>query len=168
VPSLPRRVGWWRALRCPLATVMKGNSLIGLISASRLLELALQPSQLTPVPGREGGVMAVVAVLVFVAAYILIATERVPKMVTALVGASIILGLGVARRRTCSTPTRPASLSSRWAGVSGGDQSHTSDGRAARAERGGRGNLVPCLRSSVLHHRRILPVDGDLWPTTEA
>ena len=30
--------------------------------------------------------MAVVAVLVFVAAYILIATERVPKMVTALVG----------------------------------------------------------------------------------
>ena len=40
--------------------------------------------------------MAVVAVLVFVAAYILIATERVPKMVTALVGASIILGLGVA------------------------------------------------------------------------
>ena len=40
--------------------------------------------------------MAVVAVLVFVAAYILIATERVPKMVTALVGAGIILGLGVA------------------------------------------------------------------------
>ena len=40
--------------------------------------------------------MAVVAVLVFVAAYILIATERVPKMVTALVGAGIILGLRVA------------------------------------------------------------------------
>jgi len=40
--------------------------------------------------------MAVVAVLVFVVAYILIATERVPKMVTALVGAGIILGLGVA------------------------------------------------------------------------
>ena len=38
--------------------------------------------------------MAVVAVLVFVAAYILIATERVRKMVTALVGAGIILGLG--------------------------------------------------------------------------
>src|SRR5215207_753242 len=40
--------------------------------------------------------MAVIAVLVFVAAYILIATERVPKMVTALVGAGVILGLGVA------------------------------------------------------------------------
>jgi Na+/H+ antiporter NhaD/arsenite permease-like protein len=40
--------------------------------------------------------MAVVAVLVFVAAYILIATERVPKMVTALAGAGVILGLGVA------------------------------------------------------------------------
>src|SRR3712207_5321436 len=40
--------------------------------------------------------MAVIAVLVFVAAYILIATERVPKMVTALAGAGVILGLGVA------------------------------------------------------------------------
>ena len=40
--------------------------------------------------------MAVVAVLVFVAAYVLIATERVPKMVTALVGAGVILGLGIA------------------------------------------------------------------------
>ena len=40
--------------------------------------------------------MAVVAVLVFVAAYILIATERVPKMVTALAGAGVILGLGIA------------------------------------------------------------------------
>jgi Na+/H+ antiporter NhaD/arsenite permease-like protein len=40
--------------------------------------------------------MAVIAVLVFLAAYILIATERVPKMVTALVGAGVILGLGVA------------------------------------------------------------------------
>jgi hypothetical protein len=44
VPSLPRGVGWWRPLRCPLAAVMKGNSLIGVISASRLLELALQSS----------------------------------------------------------------------------------------------------------------------------
>jgi hypothetical protein len=44
VPSLPQRVGWWRALRCPLAALKKGNSLIGVISASRLLELALQPS----------------------------------------------------------------------------------------------------------------------------
>src|SRR5215212_2695813 len=40
--------------------------------------------------------MAVIAVLVFVAAYILIATERVPKMVTALAGAGVILGLGIA------------------------------------------------------------------------
>ena len=40
--------------------------------------------------------MAVIAVLVFVVAYILIATERVPKMVTALAGAGVILGLGVA------------------------------------------------------------------------
>jgi NAD(P)-dependent dehydrogenase (short-subunit alcohol dehydrogenase family) len=40
--------------------------------------------------------MAVVAVLVFVAAYILIANRAVPKMVTTLVGAGIILGLGVA------------------------------------------------------------------------
>ena len=30
-------------LRCPLAAVMKGGKLIGAISASRLLELALQP-----------------------------------------------------------------------------------------------------------------------------
>jgi Na+/H+ antiporter NhaD/arsenite permease-like protein len=41
-------------------------------------------------------VTAAIAVLVFVAAYILIATERVPKMVTALAGAAIILGLGIA------------------------------------------------------------------------
>ena len=40
--------------------------------------------------------MAVVAVVVFLAAYILIATERVPKMVTALAGAGIILAFGVA------------------------------------------------------------------------
>jgi predicted transcriptional regulator len=31
-------------LRCPLAAVMKGNRLNGVITASRLLELALQPS----------------------------------------------------------------------------------------------------------------------------
>ena len=31
-------------LRCPLAAVMKGNQLIGVITASRLLELALQPN----------------------------------------------------------------------------------------------------------------------------
>ena len=36
--------------------------------------------------------MAVVAVVTFLAAYILIATERVPKMVTALAGAGVILG----------------------------------------------------------------------------
>ena len=30
-------------LRCPLAAVMKGDKLIGVITASRLLELALQP-----------------------------------------------------------------------------------------------------------------------------
>jgi len=40
--------------------------------------------------------MAVVAVLTFVVAYILIATERVPKMVTALAGAGVILAFGVA------------------------------------------------------------------------
>src|SRR5215216_387498 len=40
--------------------------------------------------------MAVVAVTTFVIAYILIATERVPKMVTALAGAGVILALGVA------------------------------------------------------------------------
>jgi Na+/H+ antiporter NhaD/arsenite permease-like protein len=40
--------------------------------------------------------MAVVAVVVFLAAYILIATERVPKMVTALAGAGVILAFGVA------------------------------------------------------------------------
>jgi Na+/H+ antiporter NhaD/arsenite permease-like protein len=39
--------------------------------------------------------MAVVAVVVFVAAYVLIATERIPKMVTALAGAGVLLGLGV-------------------------------------------------------------------------
>jgi Na+/H+ antiporter NhaD/arsenite permease-like protein len=40
--------------------------------------------------------MAVVAVVTFVIAYILIATERVPKMVTALAGAGVILAVGVA------------------------------------------------------------------------
>jgi Na+/H+ antiporter NhaD/arsenite permease-like protein len=40
--------------------------------------------------------MAVVAVVTFVAAYILIATERVPKMVTALAGAGVILAFGIA------------------------------------------------------------------------
>ena len=39
---------------------------------------------------------AVVAVVVFVAAYVLIATKRVPKMITALAGAGVILGFGVA------------------------------------------------------------------------
>jgi Na+/H+ antiporter NhaD/arsenite permease-like protein len=38
----------------------------------------------------------VVAVVTFVVAYILIATERVPKMVTALAGAGVILAFGVA------------------------------------------------------------------------
>ena len=40
--------------------------------------------------------MAAVAVVTFVVAYILIATERVPKMVTALAGAGVILAFGVA------------------------------------------------------------------------
>ncbi len=40
--------------------------------------------------------MAAVAVVTFVVAYILIATERVPKMVTALAGAGVILALGIA------------------------------------------------------------------------
>ncbi|HYI59745.1 MAG TPA: ArsB/NhaD family transporter [Microlunatus sp.] len=38
---------------------------------------------------------AVVAVVVFVVAYILIATERVPKTVTALAGAGVVVALGV-------------------------------------------------------------------------
>jgi anion transporter len=41
-------------------------------------------------------VTAAIAVVVFIAAYILIATERVPKTVTALAGAGVLLGLGVA------------------------------------------------------------------------
>jgi Na+/H+ antiporter NhaD/arsenite permease-like protein len=40
--------------------------------------------------------MAAVAVVTFVVAYILIATERVPKMVTALAGAGVILAFGIA------------------------------------------------------------------------
>jgi Na+/H+ antiporter NhaD/arsenite permease-like protein len=40
-------------------------------------------------------VMAVIAVVVFLAAYVLIATERVPKMVTALTGAAVVVALGV-------------------------------------------------------------------------
>jgi Na+/H+ antiporter NhaD/arsenite permease-like protein len=40
--------------------------------------------------------MAAVAVVIFVAAYTLIATEWVPKMVTALAGAGVILAVGVA------------------------------------------------------------------------
>jgi Na+/H+ antiporter NhaD/arsenite permease-like protein len=40
--------------------------------------------------------MAVVAIVTFAVAYILIATERVPKMVTALAGAGVILAFGVA------------------------------------------------------------------------
>jgi len=40
-------------------------------------------------------VSAVVAVVVFVVAYILIATERVPKTVTALAGAGVVVALGV-------------------------------------------------------------------------
>jgi Na+/H+ antiporter NhaD/arsenite permease-like protein len=40
--------------------------------------------------------MAVVAVTVFVVAYLLIATERVSKTITALTGAGVLLGLGVA------------------------------------------------------------------------
>jgi Na+/H+ antiporter NhaD/arsenite permease-like protein len=40
--------------------------------------------------------MAIVAVVTFVVAYILIATERVPKMVTALAGAGVVLAFGIA------------------------------------------------------------------------
>ena len=107
--------------------------------------------------------MAVVAVLVFVAAYILIATERVPKMATALLGAGIILGLGVASAERCSTPARPAStgtLSSGWAGVSGGDQSRTPDGKAARAERGGRAILFLASDQAAFITGAILHIDG--------
>ncbi|MFE6613339.1 SLC13 family permease [Amycolatopsis sp. NPDC057786] len=38
---------------------------------------------------------ATVAITVFVVAYLFIATEKIPKMVTALTGAGIVLGLGV-------------------------------------------------------------------------
>ena len=37
----------------------------------------------------------VVAIVVFVVAYLLIATERIPKMVAALAGAGVVLGVGV-------------------------------------------------------------------------
>ena len=40
--------------------------------------------------------MAAIAVVTFVVAYILIATERVPKLVTALAGAGVILAFGIA------------------------------------------------------------------------
>jgi Na+/H+ antiporter NhaD/arsenite permease-like protein len=50
--------------------------------------------------------MAVIAVLVFATAYILIATERVPKTVTALTGAAVILGLPPPRRRRSTPPRR--------------------------------------------------------------
>ncbi|MPZ85351.1 MAG: hypothetical protein GEV28_35185 [Actinophytocola sp.] len=36
-----------------------------------------------------------IAIVVFVVAYLLIATERIPKMVAALAGAAVVLGLGV-------------------------------------------------------------------------
>jgi Na+/H+ antiporter NhaD/arsenite permease-like protein len=49
-----------------------------------------------PVAHERSGLMAVVAVVTFVIAYVLIATERVPKMVTALAGAGVILAFGVA------------------------------------------------------------------------
>ncbi len=39
--------------------------------------------------------MGIIAVAVFLAAYVLIATERVPKMVTALTGAGIVVAIGV-------------------------------------------------------------------------
>ena len=38
---------------------------------------------------------AAIAIVVFVVAYVLIATERVPKTITALAGAGVIVGLGV-------------------------------------------------------------------------
>src|SRR5512133_3728073 len=107
--------------------------------------------------------MAVVAVLVFVAAYILIATERVPKMVTALVGAGIILGLGLPRRRRCSTPTRPAStgtLSSGWTGVSGGDQSRTPTGRLREPSEVAEAILFLASDQASFITGAILPVDG--------
>lgn len=39
--------------------------------------------------------MGVIAVVVFVAAYILIATERIPKTITVLTGAAVVVALGV-------------------------------------------------------------------------
>jgi Na+/H+ antiporter NhaD/arsenite permease-like protein len=39
--------------------------------------------------------MGVIAVVVFVAAYVLIATERIPKTVTVLTGAAVVVALGV-------------------------------------------------------------------------
>ena len=65
---------------------------------------------------------AVIAVAVFVAAYVFIATDRVHKTVVALVGAALVLGLGVVgsedaparcRRRTTVTAAGPRSRRSR-------------------------------------------------------
>ena len=39
--------------------------------------------------------MAVIAVVIFIAAYVLIATERIPKTTTALTGAAVVVALGV-------------------------------------------------------------------------
>ena len=45
----------------------------------------------------------------------------------------------------------------RWAGIPGGDQGRSSDGKTWRTQRGGEGDLVPSLRRSLLHHRRNTP-----------
>jgi hypothetical protein len=113
--------------------------------------------------------MAVVAVLVFVAAYILIATERVPKMVTALVGAGIILGLGVASAeevfyshetgvvifRVGRSIWRRSRPHTRW------------EGCASRARWPRQScSLPPIKRPSS--PAQYFALTGDFWPTTEA
>jgi hypothetical protein len=115
--------------------------------------------------------MAVVAVLVFVAAYILIATERVPKMVTALVGAGIILGLGVA---SAEEVFYSHETGVDWDVIFRVGRSiwrrkpHTRwEGCASRARWPRQScSLPPIKRPSS--PAQYFPLTGDFWPTTEA
>ncbi len=55
--------------------------------------------------------MSVVAVVVFLVAYVLIASDRVNKTLVALAGAAIVVDLaGDQILTTCSTPARPESI----------------------------------------------------------
>jgi hypothetical protein len=133
--------------------------------------LLCNPADTGRVPDRKGGVMAVVAVLVFVAAYILIATERVPKMVTALVGAGIILGLGVA---SAEEVFYSHETGVDWDVIFRVGRSiwrrkpHTRwEGCASRARWPRQScSLPPIKRPSS--PAQYFPLTGDFWPTTEA